>query len=649
MTATATKPARAGSTGATRAPAATSRRSGRANAATQAWPRTLAGVHVQGSSLRVVIVRQENEGAAPSLVEATTIQATDTSGLTSLLGRHKPSTLVRVVSSANTVARCVAVPAGLVADRAQLGTTLALLAEAEMPAMIPAHRRAAGFIRPAPNGAGIGGNGGEAVLVVGWPERGEGTTELGAGPGGRDEPTTTWTPELAALAALARSLGGVELALYADRAAGSVSLIATTRPHSGSGMNGTSGPGAVKTVARVLRGDTTNDASWLASLQRAVSETAAALHLTLPEVEISASAPTTLVLLGSPMRRPPGMGADPSWLPQYGIAFGAAGTLADTDPGVRSLAQLRALAPRERGNIVVELVERLATGRRAAIAIGICLLLLLLWPLVIAKTREVILTTRAGGTEALKARLNEAERRVAFYKQLRENRWPMTKLIADVATAAPVGVMIDTLSVTREQGITVRGRAENSDQVTEFRSNLVASGVFGGLATPTIESESAGVVFQLEAQVASAQFPGRRAADYIKEPLAVKLYGERARDPSAPAGAPSDSTTGTSAPTPAGSTDTARPATASRSPRGTVRPETTVREDASSESRRAAASGSSIPEPLTDADIQAMDKNTAMGEWSKRKLMSTKTDDPVIKQRLIDEAARCQARFMELK
>src|SRR6185436_9285774 len=70
--------------------------------------------------------------------------------------------------------------------------------------------------------------------------------------------------------------------------------------------------------------------------------------------------------------------------------------------------------------------------------------------------------------------------------------------------------------------------------------NLRDSAVFGSVGTPTIDTEAAGVQFSLEAQVLSPLFPGPRAADFGKEPLAVRLYGERARSGGSGA-APADS------------------------------------------------------------------------------------------------------------
>jgi hypothetical protein len=637
MTATQTSPA---------APPAPSRRSARSGAAPAAWPRVTAAIHAQGSATRVVVARQDSPEATPSVVEAVSLPPTDIAAISSLLHRHKATLAVHLIASANTVVRCTPVPAGLGDDRQQAAATLALLAESEMPSSIPAHRRAAGIIHPGPDSTP------DAVLAVGWPERAP--TPVAELPV-KDQ---TWTPELVALAALSRALGGVELALYADRLAGSIALVAVSKPHhsNNGGMNGTPA-GAPKTVARVLRGDTSSDSAWHASLQRAVAETSASLSL--PPAPVDApDAPASLVLLGSPMRRPRGVPADPNWLTSFGLAYGAVCALADADPASRPLALLRTVAPREDTNALVRAVEYLASPRRAAIALVACLAVLLFLPLVVAKARETILAARAApqtgvaGSKSLDDRLKEAERRVAFYTQLRSKRWPMTKLIADISAAAPVGVHVDTISISREQGVTIHGRAKEPGQVTDFRAGLASSLVFGSVNTPNIETEGDAITFQLEAQVVAPLFTPRRddKADFVKTPLAVRLWGDRAReyvptDAESTAAAPSDDH-----PRASRSTEPDSPSRSSRASRGSVRDSGTPHEESSGGTRRAASGASAIPAPLSDAEIAKLDHKTAMTEWTGRKKAAGTPDiDPAIKQRLLDEAEKCKTRMLETK
>jgi hypothetical protein len=58
------------------------------------------------------------------------------------------------------------------------------------------------------------------------------------------------------------------------------------------------------------------------------------------------------------------------------------------------------------------------------------------------------------------------------------------------------------------------------------------------------------------------------------------------------------------------------------------------------------AAPGSAPAPISDADIAAMDRTTAIKEWTTRKTAASKPGvDPAIKQRLEDEASKCKARF----
>lgn len=647
MTATQTSPSAP--------PAAGTRRSSRTGAVPAAWPRVIAAIHAQETSLKVVIARQDAPDATPTVVDASTLQATDTSSLSALLARHKAVAAVHLIPSANTVARCLPLPTGLSTDRNQAAASLSLVAESEMPSTIPAHRRAAGIVRPGPDASP------DAVLAVGWPERGP-----------VNVPTLpvkdqSWTPELVALAALARAVGGVDLAIYADRHAGSIAMLATGRPHHANGVMNGAAPQPARTVARVLRGDTSSDAAWRASFQRAVVETAGSVGISAPGIQLGSDAPFSLLLHNAAQARPAGVPAEAGWLTNYGLAYGGLCSLASADPAVRNLSQLRADAPREDVNLVVRTVEYFSVRRRAIIAAVACLAVLLLWPLGVAKSRELILANRAGAE--LDTRLKEAERRVAFYKQLREKRWPMTKLIADISGAAPVGVHVDAIVLGREQGVSIRARAQEQSQIIDFRANLNASSVFSSVNTPNIEIEGDAITFQLDAQVVAPHYPGRRAGDFVKDPLAVRLHGERARKSGTSSSGAATASSGTPAPTrpstettasstssstipdsgrastPAPSSDSGR--ASSRPTRGSLRGDNDQPAEPSTGTRRAASTSKEIPPPISDAEIAKLDRQTAMSEFSNRKAAASRVEDPAVKQRLLEESEKCRARMQE--
>src|SRR6185295_1235687 len=111
-----------------------------------------------------------------------------------------------------TVARVCALPdtqgGADGATPAAMADALTLIAESELPASLPAYRRAAGLINAA---RGVGRK--PLGLLTGWAAGGE----LEAGRGVRVAPEVCIS-EAAALAILAQLVGGVERAWTVDRA-----------------------------------------------------------------------------------------------------------------------------------------------------------------------------------------------------------------------------------------------------------------------------------------------------------------------------------------------------------------------------------------------------------------------------------------------
>jgi hypothetical protein len=326
-----------------------------------------------------------------------------------------------------------------------------------------------------------------------------------------------------------------------------------------------------------------------------------------------------------------GQSRDHQWLDSFGVACGAALIGLAREPGQRSHASMLAEPVIEETHTVLRLVDWFAPRRRLIGTLAACVLLLLLTPLGVAAARSSILSSRAGGTTDVNQRLDEAKRRDAFAKLLRQKRWPMSKLMAEVVRAAPVGVSLDALEIVQGDSITVRGTATNPEHLTTFRRSLVESGVFTQVATPSLDSQGDAVEFQLQARVASALTSASKLEDYAKVPLAVRLYGERAT---------TSGTTRSSDPT----ATSAVSQTPTESDRSSASSGPASRPDRTRSSTRAS---SEPPAPLTDEQIAKMDRATAMKEWTSRKAAATKETDAAIKQRLIEESEKCRARMQE--
>ena len=104
-----------------------------------------AAVHQQEGKWRLVMARR---GERWEVLESRTLMDGDLASLPAVFEQQGVSHVVRVSRGRETVARCIPVPGG---DEAGLVAAVSLLAEAELPALLPSYRRAGGVL---PNGDG---------------------------------------------------------------------------------------------------------------------------------------------------------------------------------------------------------------------------------------------------------------------------------------------------------------------------------------------------------------------------------------------------------------------------------------------------------------------------------------------------------------
>ena len=221
---------------------------------------------------------------------------------------------------------------------------------------------------------------------------------------------------------------------------------------------------------------------------------------------------------------------DREWINRFGLALGAAMLYADADAATSALVALTQREPRSRLPLAQRTIDWLSLPRHAAMVGAACLAVALLAPLASSKARHAVLASHAGSADSLDSRLAEAERRVGFYKLLSDKRWPMTKLLGQIAGAAPVGVTIDAVELPQGETVTIRATAESTELVSTFRKNLADTRVFNNVATPTIETTADGVTFQLQAKVVQnfALQASKPLDDFAAKTLAQRLYGESA-------------------------------------------------------------------------------------------------------------------------
>ncbi|MEX2219384.1 MAG: PilN domain-containing protein [Phycisphaerales bacterium] len=583
-------------------------------------PHRVGALHRQGDRWRLLILEGRGEGA---VLEARTLAADPWGAVADATERHRLERVVVVAPGRATVARCAGVPTG---TPEEMGAAASLMAEVQLPESLPAHRRSAAVI-PDEERPGL-----RTALLTGWAPDGRGPSD--AAPEGTD---VSYTTPIAALAALR---GGTGAALYADPHEGAVSMIAG---------------GAERTLVRVLVEESAGGGFW-----RAVSlisaETAAAAGVPAPAVSPGSVGPAlrldprSLARLRSAVRDVPDRA---EWLNDYGVALGAALLATSPDLLLRPLASLRESAPVIREPVLSRAVGWLAIPRNAWVVVAASLALLLLGPLALGAARLAIVEAKARGLPDGKER-GESARRQAMVAQLERSRWPMTKLLADVSAAAPVGVVADTVRISTDQGVTITGTAESPEQVNVLQSNLNDTRLFSDVRVNRVESTPAGVDFDITASVSSpyANVTVKPETDFAARPLAVRLYGDEKATNTAtpvPRRRSGESTTSAAAPR-EGRRGRDRGGDGEGAPAPRITGDRAERPREGVSTRAAPPNPGDAPKPLTDEQIAAMDQPTATREMVQRRVFSQKAGlEAGTKQRLEDEVNRLKARLDQLR
>ncbi len=521
-----------------------------------------------------------------------TLPAGDVEALGRTLAAWGSGVLLRFAPAGSTVTKLTNVPSGT--DEA-VEAAVRLLGEGELPAGIPEHRRAGGIVDGAAS---------RHVLLTGWLP-GEAPKELIKGVDER------WTTMPAVLAAL--HSGGPGLSLHAA-SDGTIVVFAT---------------GELGTRLRVLREERGDETAWRALLLETARSAArfagvdapAQLH---PTMHIDAGVAASLSLRH---------GIEGEEVRAAAPVIGAL-LLASTP-----LASLRAVAPRDEAPVLLRGAKWLSRPTHAWLAGAACIVLATVAPLGLAHLRLVVLESKSRGIDQSSER--EIRRQAALYRQVSQSRWPMTKLLADIAAATPVGVVVDNLRLSKEQGLSVQGNADSIDHVNRLQQNLNRTGLFASVRIERVESSANGVTFDLGAAVLQPYREVTGAEDFAAEPLAVRLYGEAARH--APA-------TTLSSGSDRGSSGLRGSAPSSRTERGGA-VEGDRRTVGPSEARSSPSTASSeVPPELSDDDIAKMDEATARSEWVRRRTYPQRNPaiDQATKDRLAEDARRLQAHRAKL-
>lgn len=577
---------------------------------------------------------------APDQVEQTlTLPAGDRAALEAAVKRAKPDRVVVVIPAARTVGRVVsaAPPAG---TAQQIAAAMDLIAESQLGSTLPAHRRAAGVLPFGPT-AGVAGSagvtasagsgsaaGGDPLVALGWAGM------LGDEPilEARGCEDAVFVPEAVALAALASaagaSLGGCELALSASVEDGGVLVLAR---------------GPKRAVLRDVIEEADDAGMFASAVADDLAQAAGLAGVTVapsvaPEPEkprsVRLQAPGGRVIANALIA---GARRDQLFLDDSGLLLGAALAVAGPIGGSALSSPLLGLqhdAPIPSTPVFLRAAQALASPWRAGAVLGVCAAVLVASMLGASYGRYWLLQRQLdrspGDPQAQQAALVQAE----FYSLLRQRRWPMTKLLADLTATMPKGVMLESLTLEKSKDVSLSGTTESDDAVSSWRESLARTGVFTDVRTPRLDGSS----FSLAATVSNAMavVPG-------------STYEAAAKNAPPPVTADSPATSGS---TRGGS----GAAPAGRGPNTTGNTQGRGRDGGGGGATSGGGSGGAgaggkaatrePPAPLSDDQIAAMDRGMATREFGARRgAMNIPGLDAATKQRLADEAEKLRQRM----
>jgi Tfp pilus assembly PilM family ATPase len=122
----------------------------------------------------------------------------------------------------------------------------------------------------------------------------------------------------------------------------------------------------------------------------------------------------------------------------------------------------------------------------AALA-GLLVIALASFPYLEALVLKARLAKKLAVVKADKGRLAMIDRELGFLQYLKSSQPPYLDAVALIAGGAPPGSKIESLSMNRRGDLALKGNMKDAQQVTDFRSKLIASGFF---STVVVEEQT---------------------------------------------------------------------------------------------------------------------------------------------------------------
>lgn len=595
----------------------------------------VAGLVHRGQTWHLAIVAPPaGGGSLPRVISARALSPAELSGrgerLGAILSDAGVGLLVKVAPGAECYAKLAPAPE---VPQSGLAAAISLLAEVNLPEDLAAHRRASGVIRT-PTGT--------AALFTGW--RGTGSDDIAVG---IDE---FWIAEPAALVGLMSTRS--DFAASWDAARGSIVIAATG---GGSGESG---------VVRCMRGDRSTPQAFAQSLAAAVKSTANAAGADANGLTLESNTRTVGLAISDGWSLSDVCNIETgarSGAEEAMLAIGAALSVLGQPPGSPSLAALRSEHDGGPDPKLIRVASWLGKPAVASKLVVAAVALAIFAPIGLSWARLAVVSSKADALQAAEQEGARLAKNAALYKQLDVKRWPMTKLLAEISAACPMGVVVDTLTIESEgtQGILLKGVADSSDVLSKLTKNLNETGLFGSVVVPDTKADSEGLNFTLQAKVINAKIASRPIDDFAAKTLRQRMYADGGKGPATTTHvAAADVEHGDPLPEEMGDGHSDTPAATSGSgrtnpPRNTnagggnrrnngktsVRGETAVAADTNK------AKTTDIPEPMSDDQINSMTPQQLLVPSFARKAALMRSNlDPTVKARLEGELAKIEAK-----
>ncbi|MCH8259880.1 MAG: hypothetical protein IIC46_06710 [Planctomycetes bacterium] len=430
------------------------------------------------------------------------------------LAEHDVQRVVGVLPASAVVCRTCSLPD---TDAIHLHQALQLQAEAHLLGTAPPHRQATAVLENAP------GETNRTGIMLSWPQSAPfELPETGL--------ETTYTSDIAALAALLDGSRPDKPLLWLDRSDGSVALAITYA--GGVALRAArelaDAEGWSERVGSVLAEtalDAGHTASFTESLVESLTEHLAGLD------------PDTAVLIAphdilqNAQQRVQGAPNEEDWWRTYGVTVGA--LLAGTNQ-LAPLTQLRRNAPVEAPSVAQRVLTAMSNKRNATKIVIACLIILALWPLAAARLRLLALEVRFADIKEYVDAAQKNETQLEMYRALRQHAWPMTKLLSDIACNTPRGIELQLIDLKHEGDMfsvsgTTKEFEDRSPQevVAQMQQNLRAGGIFTDIYYSWGDRNNFGAYeFTLSGKVAQPyrtyEYPA--SLDFGESTLADRLY-----------------------------------------------------------------------------------------------------------------------------